>query len=294
MSAQNKRKTDRPEIKPCPTPLIPDETGLSEKQFLVVTLEDDELHKVPFLGNYVVFSDGSKFKRLLLCNTHYRHFFEVKVTNPKGEFKIQNEYGEVKFIFGTHVHSVNADKIIEKKSGFQDGVNMVTSKMYFYSNIPNRPSYYNSSVSLLVPWNFNFLRDQEYITAGQDGAMFKGIFSLYYKEIRMPDRRTGDNVEFFTLERTYAVFESPTHSYGVPIPRNMRCIVDMNRDEIRCFDSTDDYKYKVNIGHLCVGEMEMLTINVLRFRVIIAGSPKEVFDIGFSRLNGLDPNGDDN
>lgn len=286
-----KKPTPGGELKPATTQLLVDDET-SNQEFLVVTLEEGgEEFRIPFLVNYQTRCQPNKFERLIVLDHKSYKFYIITVNNQNSELIIDNENGRLKFIFDTHIYSINTNKILEEKLGYKKDLNQVVVKNYDYEDIPNRPKYYNSKYRTLVPENFNVFRDQLCESTGQEGVDFIGVFSLIDTEIRMPTVKTNDVYEFFSIARCYATFKEIGFDkvYAVPVPRDMKCYVDNNNCTIRMVDSTDDVTYKVDSAELSIQEFKILTNNVFRFKVIIAKNLEEAMITGLSRLRGLRP-----
>lgn len=279
------------EIKPLsPIPIYDEENN--NKEFFIITQEEGERQfRIPFLVDYSSSFRPGEFKRLIALEHKSYKFYVITVNNQNSEGLIINESGKLRLTFDTQVYGVNLNKILEKKPGYQSDSNQVVVKTYDYEDIPNRPNYYNSRYRTLLPENFKIFRDQIYVSAGQEGVEFKGIFSLIDTEIRMPVAKKNGTYEFFSIARCYAAFQGleVDHVYAVPIPKDMRCYVDENSGKIRMVDSTDDITFKVDSGELSVGEFKIITINIFKFRVIIAKDLKDAMINGLSRLRGLRP-----
>ncbi|KAJ1605694.1 hypothetical protein OIY81_3406 [Cryptosporidium canis] len=263
--------------------------GSNDKEFLVATLEEEEEHRIPFLVNSNITCSASSFKRLIALEHIRYNFYVITVENPTSDFILRNKDGILSLEFETCVFEVNRNDYVEKKEGYQSGTNKVIAKPYNYDYIPDRPKYYNSNYKTLVPGNFKVIRDQLYIPTDQNGLEFKGVFSLIDTRIRMPTAELDSTYEFFSIARCYATFQGSEHVYAVPVPRDMRCYVNVGFDTIRMVDSVDDITYRVSDGMLKVGELEIITINIFRYKVIIAKTIEEAMNLGMSRLKGLDP-----
>ena len=291
MTSSCRKPTEGGEIKPSPSlPVFDDETN--NKEFLVVTLyEGGHEFRVPFLVNYETSCRPNDFQRLIALDHKSYKFYVITINNQNSSFTINNENGKLKFIFDHHVFSINKNKTIEEKSGYNKDFDQVISKSYDYDKIPNRPNYYNSKYKTLVPENFNIYRDQLCESAGQDGVDFIGIFSLIDTEIRMPILNKDKLYEFFSIARCYAAFRGNQVEkvYAVPVPKDMKCYVNNNDCTIRMVDSTDDVTYKVDSAELSIKELKILTNNVFRFKVIITNNLEQAMITGLSRLKGLDP-----
>lgn len=286
MMPSSNKDHNAPEIMISPAVQIID-GEVNDREFLVCTLEDEEEWRVPFIADYDTSCNANTFKRLIALEHVRYNFFVITIENPKSDFTISNKNGYLKVVFDTHTFDVNKNKIVEQSDLYQDGVDKVISRVYDYDKLPNRPKYYNPRITTLVPGNFKIIRDTLYVQSDQSGLDFKGVFSLLDLEPRMPLVKTGDIFEFFTITRCYAVFQGTERVYAIPIPRGMKCYVDQNTDIIRLTDSSDEVSYEVSSGTLTVGEMKIVTINVFRYRVIIASSMDEALNLGLSRLRGL-------
>ncbi|CAD98356.1 Uncharacterized protein cpbgf_6005460 [Cryptosporidium parvum] len=155
-----RKPTPRGELKPAISQLLVDDET-SNKEFLVVILEEDgQEFRVPFLVNYETKCELNKFERLIVLDHKSYKFYIITVNNQNSKLNIDNENGKLKFIFDTHIYSINTNKILEKKLGYTKELNQVFLKDYNFENISNRPKYYNSKYQTLVPGNFNVFRDQ--------------------------------------------------------------------------------------------------------------------------------------
>ncbi|WKS78662.1 hypothetical protein CPCDC_6g5500 [Cryptosporidium sp. 43IA8] len=234
-----RKPTPRGELKPAISQLLVDDET-SNKEFLVVILEEDgQEFRVPFLVNYETKCELNKFERLIVLDHKSYKFYIITVNNQNSKLNIDNENGKLKFIFDTHIYSINTNKILEKKLGYTKELNQVFLKDYNFENISNRPKYYNSKYQTLVPGNFN-------------------VFQI-------------------EVEKVFAVL----------VPRDMKYYVDNNKCTIRMVDSSNDITYKADYGELLVEGFKMVTINIFRFRIIIAKDLVDAMINGLSELNCL-------
>lgn len=67
----------------------------------------------------------------------------------------------------------------------------------------------------------------------------------------------------------------------------MKYYVDNNKCRIRMVDSSNDITYKADYGELLVEGFKMVTINIFRFRIIIAKDLVDAMINGLSELNCL-------
>lgn len=67
----------------------------------------------------------------------------------------------------------------------------------------------------------------------------------------------------------------------------MKYYVDNNKCTIRMVDSSNDITYKADYGELLVEGFKMVTINIFRFRIIIAKDLVDAMINGLSELNCL-------
>ncbi|TRY49677.1 Uncharacterized protein CTYZ_00000001 [Cryptosporidium tyzzeri] len=287
MSSASRNPGRGGEIRPVPSiPVFDEERG--NREFLVATLEKEIERRIPFLANFETTIHAGEFKRLIAYEHKADMYHIIKIENQTSDVRIFNENGKLKFIFSTHVFGINTEKVLEKMSGYQDGLNKVVVERFFYENIPDRPEYYNRGYKILVPDNFNIFRDQQYIeVTGQDGVEFKGIFSLDQPELKLPNEHTGDIYEFYTTSRTYVLFRGYENKliYAVPIIEKVKCYVDTGYGRVRMANICN-LTFNVNYGILSVGEMEISSVNICEKRVIIGNNIEEVVNIGISRLKG--------
>ncbi|OLQ16559.1 hypothetical protein ChUKH1_14260 [Cryptosporidium hominis] len=67
----------------------------------------------------------------------------------------------------------------------------------------------------------------------------------------------------------------------------MRCYMDYNTSKIRMVNSSNDITYKADYGELLVEGFKMVTINIFKFRIIIAKDLDDAMINGLSGLNYL-------
>lgn len=286
MSNANRNHRPGGEIRPIPNIPMFDEEG-GNKEFLLVTLEEEREKRIPFLADFEIAADAGKFKRLIAYERKSDKYHVITVENQTSNIRILNHNGKLKFFFSTHVFGINTEKILERMSGYQDDLNKVVVKQFFYENIPDIPQYYNRGYKALVPDNFDIFRDQEYIVVtGQDGVEFKGVFSLDEPELKFPTVKTGEIYEFYSASKAYAVFRGYENKriYAVPVLEKVKCYVDTGYGKVR-FANLCNSIFNVNYGLLSVGEMEISTVNIYGRRVIISNTIEEAINIGTSRLN---------
>ncbi|WKS78110.1 hypothetical protein CPCDC_5g4620, partial [Cryptosporidium sp. 43IA8] len=118
--------------------------------------------------------------------------------------------------------------------------------------------------SKIIPENFNVETDQKY-EKGHD-LVHRGFYLVKSRRNAKEDSKQ---------DFTYALFNSETLSYAVPIQSGCRCILEGTKLLV-C--TCDDFNYNFNVeeGILTVGETKLLTANIRGLKVLTSKTNTEL------------------